>query len=129
MKPNIEIKNPCYENWDKMKPNHDGRFCLSCQKTVIDFTNKKPDEISDILKNHTEKALCGNINVWHVKTNNRLDNVVWKLNMKGFRYLAIVLFSILLITGCRTRKVVRGKISSKPHKHKVMGRVIVTPSF
>ena len=129
MKPYIEIKNPCNENWNNMKPNQDGRFCLSCQKTVIDFTNKSPDEISAILKIHTKEAPCGNINIWDVKTNNRLDDFVWKLNMKGFRYLAIVLFSLLLITGCRTRKVIRGKFRTTSHKHKVMGRMITTPAF
>jgi hypothetical protein len=129
MKSYIEIENPCSENWNNMKPNQHGRFCLSCQKTVIDFTNKSPSEISDILKNHTNEMPCGNVNAWDVKTNNKLDIFLWKLNMKDFRYLAIVLFSLLLVIGCRTKKGLRGKINTKAHKHKVMGRIITTPTF
>lgn len=129
MKSEIEIKNPCHENWKAMKPNKHGRFCLTCQETVIDFTNKKPEEISLILLNLNHKTICGRFNTWDIKTNNRVDTMVWKLNMKGFRYLAIMLFSLLLITGCRTRKSTYGKIRTPHKKHKTMGRVITTPTF
>ncbi len=129
MNPQIEIKNPCQEKWDAMKPINGGRYCLICKETVIDFTNKKPDEIAIILKTQSNEKLCGRYNAWDVKTNNPIDNLVWKLNMKGFRYLAIVLFSLLLITGCRTRKSTYGKIRTTHKKHKTMGRVITTPTF
>jgi hypothetical protein len=32
----VAIKNPCSENWGQMSPNANGRFCSSCQKTVLD---------------------------------------------------------------------------------------------
>ncbi|HWB90967.1 MAG TPA: carboxypeptidase regulatory-like domain-containing protein [Puia sp.] len=34
----LGIDNPCSESWDRMSPNGQGRFCGSCQKTVVDFT-------------------------------------------------------------------------------------------
>lgn len=34
----ISIPNPCSENWDEMQINGCGRFCASCEKTVVDFT-------------------------------------------------------------------------------------------
>lgn len=40
MKPiEIYIENPCNEDWNKMKPTDQGRFCSACQKEVVDFTN------------------------------------------------------------------------------------------
>lgn len=129
MKPQIEIKNPCQENWDAMKPNNNGRFCLVCQESVIDLTNKKPDEIALILKTNSNKKICGRFNTLDVKSNNCIGNLLWKLNIKGFRYLAIMLFSLLLITGCRTRKATYGKIRTTHKKHKTMVRVITTPTF
>ncbi len=41
----ITIPEPCNEDWNKMTPNDNGRFCGSCSKNVVDFTNKLPDEI------------------------------------------------------------------------------------
>ena len=31
-----------------MHQNDDGRFCLSCNKTVVDFTHKSKEEIIDL---------------------------------------------------------------------------------
>ena len=40
-----------------MTPEAKGRFCASCQKTVIDFTDSSDREIASILKN--QKSACG----------------------------------------------------------------------
>lgn len=53
----ISIPSPCHENWDGMTPNKKGRFCNSCQKTVLDFTNSSDREIASVLKN--SKNACG----------------------------------------------------------------------
>lgn len=34
----ISIPAPCNQDWAKMQPNEQGRFCNQCSKTVIDFT-------------------------------------------------------------------------------------------
>jgi hypothetical protein len=34
----LNIAEPCHENWQNMTPQEQGRFCGSCQKTVVDFT-------------------------------------------------------------------------------------------
>lgn len=56
----ISIDNPCHENWDAMNPNEQGAFCLSCQKTVIDFSTKSINEIKSFFRELplTEKV-CG----------------------------------------------------------------------
>jgi hypothetical protein len=53
----ITIPEPCHEDWNKMTPNDNGRFCGSCSKTVVDFTNKLPDEIQAYFLQHTN--VCG----------------------------------------------------------------------
>lgn len=53
----ITIPEPCHEDWDKMRPNKNGRFCGSCSKNVVDFTNMMPDEIQVYLQQHDN--ICG----------------------------------------------------------------------
>jgi hypothetical protein len=54
----ILIAQPCHKNWDTMLPNAAGKFCTSCQKTVIDFTNLSQQEILTILQN-SKTMPCG----------------------------------------------------------------------
>jgi hypothetical protein len=55
----ITIPEPCHENWDKMTLKDNGRFCLSCSKTVIDFTTKLPDEIQQFFTQNQNQNICG----------------------------------------------------------------------
>ncbi|AXB56377.1 hypothetical protein [Flavobacterium fluviale] len=55
----ITIPEPCHESWDKMTPDATGRFCLVCNKSVIDFTNKLPDEIQHFFRNNKDQEVCG----------------------------------------------------------------------
>jgi len=58
MKNSIHIPEPCHENWDKMSKTDKGRFCLSCTKEVVDFTNMSKGEIVDTIQ-HSTGSTCG----------------------------------------------------------------------
>ncbi len=53
------IPEPCQENWDKMTPKDNGRFCMSCSKTVIDFTSMLPEEIQHYFIQNQNEKICG----------------------------------------------------------------------
>lgn len=55
------VNNPCPESWEKMSPNHQGRFCGKCSKIVIDFTKKTTQEILDFLKARKGEDICGKL--------------------------------------------------------------------
>lgn len=55
----ITIPEPCHENWDKMTPKESGRFCLSCSKTVIDFTTMLPEEVQHFFIQNQNESICG----------------------------------------------------------------------
>jgi hypothetical protein len=55
----ITIPEPCTEDWDKMTPSENGRFCLSCSKTVVDFTSMLPNEIQHFFIQNQNERICG----------------------------------------------------------------------
>jgi hypothetical protein len=63
----ITIPKPCHEDWDKMTPTDNGRFCGSCSKNVVDFRNMLHDEIQVYFQQHSN--VCGRFN------NSQLDSL------------------------------------------------------
>jgi hypothetical protein len=59
----ISIPEPCHEEWNKMTPDSNGRFCQSCSKTVIDFSKMKAQQIQQYFIQNQGKNICG-----HFKT-------------------------------------------------------------
>ncbi|MDG1398393.1 MAG: energy transducer TonB [Polaribacter sp.] len=55
----ISIPKPCNENWNTMTPKEKGRFCSSCDKTVVDFTEKTNEEIQYYLVENKNQRVCG----------------------------------------------------------------------
>ena len=55
----ISIPEPCHENWGTMTPNEQGRFCGSCKKTVVDFTNFSTEDIQNYFTKHYGQKVCG----------------------------------------------------------------------
>jgi len=56
----LSIPRPCHENWDAMTPSDKGRFCASCQKTVIDFTNMSDRQLAAFFKK-PPSSVCGRV--------------------------------------------------------------------
>lgn len=71
------IQNPCDESWNKMKPEVTGRFCESCEKSVIDFTGMSDFSIVNYLESHKNEKVCGRF------TKPQLD-CVYQLNTPVF---------------------------------------------
>lgn len=56
---NITIPKPCHEDWNSMTPDQTGRFCSSCTKSVVDFTNKSTEEIQQYFIENNGAKVCG----------------------------------------------------------------------
>ncbi|MBF4467085.1 hypothetical protein [Flavobacterium sp. LC2016-12] len=65
----LTIPEPCTENWDKMTPNENGRYCISCSKTVVDFTSMLPNEVQHFFIQNQNKKICGRFK------NSQLDTI------------------------------------------------------
>ncbi|MET2986630.1 hypothetical protein [Aureibaculum conchae] len=68
-KHNISIPKPCHEDWQKMTPNQQGKFCNTCAKTVVDFTKKSVKEIQAFFIENQGQKVCGRFQ------QNQLDSI------------------------------------------------------
>src|SRR5258706_1721929 len=55
----LSIADPCHENWDKMTKAEQCRFCVSCQKQVMDFTRMSDSQIATFFKKPLTRSVCG----------------------------------------------------------------------
>ena len=84
----ISIPEPCHEDWNKMSPAEQGRFCGSCKKNVIDFTAKSEEDIISFFHNY-DGSSCGRF------TNEQLNRPIQLIELKPasrfIRYAASLL--------------------------------------
>jgi len=99
----LRIDKPCNENWDEFTPKPDGGFCRSCDKIVVDFTNKSNQEISDILRAKSNENICGRIGVGQLENFN--DSFInWQTNTTNrgiqsrFLWALVLSFGLTLFT-------------------------------
>jgi hypothetical protein len=55
----LAIPVPCHEDWDKMTTADKGKFCASCQKQVVDFTNMSDRQVAEFFKKPSTGSVCG----------------------------------------------------------------------
>ncbi len=63
----ISIPQPCHEDWNKMTPQEQGRFCDSCQKCVVDFTGFTDEQLYKYFAEHRIEKVCGRFQNWQLK--------------------------------------------------------------
>jgi len=108
---NVHIPNPCFENWESMSPQEKGRFCSVCNKCVIDFTQKQPQEIARIIDEKKDEEVCGRFYshqlVKEVEKSERLKTQFFAFIPSYFQNnkITLAVFSLILfLTGCSKPK-------------------------
>jgi hypothetical protein len=87
----IQIPQPCHENWHNMTPDEQGRFCGSCQKTVVDFSAMSDKELLDYITNVSGYTACGRF------SNDQLNRtIITAENRRRFSWAYV--WNILLAT-------------------------------
>jgi hypothetical protein len=79
----IRINEPCHENWQGMADTDVGKFCNSCKKDVVDFTNFSNNEIINYLKQNGITSGCGkflNTQIEQIRIVIDEDILVYKLS-------------------------------------------------
>jgi hypothetical protein len=113
----IRVPEPCHEDWNKMTPETQGKFCGSCCKTVVDFSGKTDQEIKMILIENSGKKMCG-----HFKTTQIDRPLTMKVDLnkpaknmsisKAFAAAVFFIFGSFLF-------------NCKAQSNKILGRMII----
>jgi len=93
----VEITTPCHEDWNSFTPTEKGGFCGSCQKDVIDFTNKSNDEIYSLLIQNRSKKMCGRFGRTQLNNFNT-DYLFWQ-NHSQKAFQSRFILAIILVFG------------------------------
>jgi|GEM_PF-1385336 len=57
----ITIPDPCAEDWSSMSAEEQGRHCMKCSKTVVDFTKMSDGQLLRYFQSHQQ--ICGRFSV------------------------------------------------------------------
>lgn len=91
----ISIPEPCHENWDKMTPTKQGRFCDVCSKCVVDFTRFSDGELLAYFSN-PPKNLCGRFD------NKKLNTVISSSPTTHFSLAKRLFWGLAMVAGVGT---------------------------
>jgi len=97
----ISIPEPCHENWGTMTPNEQGRFCGSCQKTVVDFTQFTTQDIQNYFTKHYGQKVCGRfknqqLSTIHIQIPNTVFNYI--PSSRKFSLALLIVFGTTLFS-------------------------------
>lgn len=97
------IKEACPADWNKMKIGVNSRFCESCSKHVVDFTEKSRDEILEYLLLHIGEQTCGHfyrsqLDYWNGDFEVRLNRIVAK-QKDAKKSLQLLIVGAIVLSG------------------------------
>lgn len=89
----ISIPKPCFESWENMTPDGMGRFCGSCNKTVVDFTSWDDESVKNYFIQHYGGKVCGRFKKEQLdRITITLPQNIFHLKLSGWKkFLAILL--------------------------------------
>ena len=89
----INIPEPCHEDWNTMSPCEHGRFCAHCQKKVIDFTTWSDTALFQFFSKN-EAPVCGRFSTYQI---DRPINIPHQPHSRLYR-IAVGLGLVLIFT-------------------------------
>ncbi|THU40643.1 T9SS type A sorting domain-containing protein [Niastella caeni] len=121
----LQIPEPCHENWQNMTPQEQGRFCGACQKTVVDFSLMTDQEVMNYFLK-ADHNVCGRF------ANDQLNKelvVTGKKKRFSWAYAWNVILATLLITETNAQVKPKPKkpVTENIPQDRKMGKVAYVP--
>src|SRR5258706_1124711 len=120
----LHIPEPCHAHWNEMAKTDKGRFCLSCQKQVVDFSIMSDQEILTYISK-SKGNLCGH---FYPDQLNRNISVKQAGKLGWFRYFIHVMIPAMIITNrAAAQETIRGEavVCVSPSSNKSVGKLVV----
>ena len=124
--PIARLNFTCNRNWEDMTPVAGGRFCNSCQKKIVDFTDKTNDEIAAYLMGSTT-AVCGNFKQSQLLPS--LPKPIWKRWLSAAAMFAAVFMGIKEASAQTNHAPDSSKSVQKNKFNNMLGGEIVLVSY
>ncbi|KAA5537304.1 hypothetical protein F0919_06425 [Taibaiella lutea] len=128
----ISIPKPCHEDWNNMSQEAQGRHCMACSKTVIDFTDWDEHQILSYLENRNNGKVCGRFNASQLEATQDRENifpVILKSNISILKKIAaIVLLCFGVMSSTQSsgqEKMGKVKCIEQPAQVKLLGEPAV----
>ncbi len=109
----LTIADPCHENWDAMTQVQQGKFCGSCQKQVVDFTNMNDRQVAEFFKKPSTGSVCGRF------MTDQLDREIEmpRKRIPWVKYFFTIALPAIFFTKASAQKM--GKVKAPPTKEPI----------
>lgn len=92
-KQKLSVTKPCNKIWEEMKPTEEGRFCNSCEKSVIDFTRMTDLEITDFFIQRKSGSTCGRFyNTQLERVRIHIPTYIFQRRMNSWKKYLLIVF-------------------------------------
>ncbi len=102
----LSIPKPCHENWDAMTPVQQGKFCGSCQKQVVDFSDMSDRQVAEFFKKPSTGSVCGRFMTDQLER----DIAIPKKRIPWFKYFFQFALPAFLVSIKASAQKTQGKI-------------------
>ncbi len=99
---NLNVKNPCNENYNAFAKTTKGGFCASCTKEVIDFTAMNNGQVIDYFQNHLSEDTCGRFKQSQLKTDLYTSPSTLSKYLRPVGVAALAIFSFIKVQAQNT---------------------------
>lgn len=121
----LSIPEPCHQDWNKMTPNDQGRFCTSCSKTVVDFSSMSDAAMLQYFNNLKDSNVCGRV---YTDQLDRSIEPAKKPRKKIFVYWQYILAFVMMLTKGQMAKAQGGMKRGEVKMNNTIRDTILLPT-
>lgn len=121
----LDIPEPCHENWNNMTPTDQGRFCNACSKVVVDFAMMTDTEVLNYFSTLTHEKVCGRVLPSQLNREIRMPKEPRKRLFWYWNYIVMFFLFISKSNSTRAQGKLKPNTTASPTCAKTLGEMVV----